>query len=77
MTFELGQIVENKRKYWVFENNKMSVKEVIEDWVVIDILYDGDIVLGEYKGKLKVLYQRDPYVIGCNNPIPLKYHIKY
>lgn len=68
MNFELGQKVKETKVMWECKTGVCEPFEVEEEWVVTDILFDGDIVLGECNGIKKVLYQREPYVVGCNEP---------
>lgn len=77
MTYELGQIVEEMQVVWNWNQVEgWHPIEVMKYWEVVDIVNNGDIVIGEYNGECKVLYLRPPYVVGCNNPVPLKYHKK-
>lgn len=76
MTYVLGQIIKEIKTYWECVTQPSKPIEVIKEWKVCDILYNGDIVIGECEGEYKILYQRDPYVIGCNDPIILNYNRK-
>ena len=72
--YKLGQIIEERKTIWECASGTCIPLEIVEKWEVTDILFDGDIVLGKCEGNIKILYQRKPYVVGCNKPIPLIYH---
>ena len=79
MKYELGQIIEEVEKVWKWTQGAgWQRAEVVKQWKIINITYDNDkiiSVLGEYEGELKLLYLAQPYVVGCNKPIPLIYHL--
>ena len=68
MNFELGQKIKETKVIWECKTGICVPFEVEEEWVVTDILFNGDIILGEFNGIKKVLHQSEPYVVGCNEP---------
>ena len=68
MTFKLGQIVKEEYKVWdcIYEPVCLTITK---EWIVTDILFDGDIVIGKCNDEVKILYQRKRYIVGKNEPI--------
>jgi hypothetical protein len=70
----LGQKVKEEVVVWECAKGTPQMIKVEKEWTVTDILYNGDIVLGQCNGEYKVLYQREPYVVNCNEPIILEFN---
>lgn len=62
MNFELGQKVKETKVMWECKTGVCEPFEVEEEWVVTDILFDGDIVLGECNG-MKKYYIKENHML--------------
>ena len=69
MTYKINDVVEVKEQWYEFANGKCEPFVKVKHFVVTDILFDGDIVLGRCGDEVRVLYQAQPYVSCMNEPI--------